>query len=196
MSELPPVDHSAYRSAQPSYQLDMAASADLLGQPDENALGAADVAEPIHVFVLDHFVDDLRAVSAEPRERVVEVVHGEHDAQVAQSVHGGVPVIGDDGRRDEPRELDPAMAVRRAHHGDLAALVAESSDAPRPVSFDHGSAFELEAQLGEKRDGGVKRFDDDADVVHPLERHAAILATTSGRAKDAGTLGQWTLRPS
>jgi hypothetical protein len=45
----------------------------LLGQPDENALGAPGVAEPIHVFVLDHFVDELRAVSAEPGERIVEV---------------------------------------------------------------------------------------------------------------------------
>ena len=70
-------------------------SADLLGQPDENALGASDVAEPIHVFVLDHFVDELRAVSAEPGERIVEVVHGEHDAEVAEGVHRCVPVIGD-----------------------------------------------------------------------------------------------------
>ena len=46
------------------------ASADLLGQPDENALGASDVAEPIHVFVLDYFVDELRAVLPEPGERV------------------------------------------------------------------------------------------------------------------------------
>jgi hypothetical protein len=27
---------------------------------DENAFGASDVAEPIHVLVLDHFVDELR----------------------------------------------------------------------------------------------------------------------------------------
>ena len=53
-------------------------SADLFGQPDENALGASDVAEPIHVFVLNHLVDELRAVSAEPGERIVEVIHGEH----------------------------------------------------------------------------------------------------------------------
>jgi len=36
--------------------------------------------------------------------------------------------------------------------------------------------LELEAQLGEKRDSGIKRFHHDADVVHPLKRHAAILA--------------------
>jgi hypothetical protein len=29
----------------------------LLGQADENALGASDAAKPIHVFVLGHFVD-------------------------------------------------------------------------------------------------------------------------------------------
>ena len=105
-------------------------SADLLGQPDENALGASDVAEPIHVLVLDHFVDELRAVLAEPGERVVEVVHGEHDAEVAEGVHRGVPVIGDHRRREKSRELEPAVAVRRTHHGDLDALVAQSSDAP------------------------------------------------------------------
>src|SRR6476646_3713885 len=70
-------------------------SADLLGQPDENALGATDVAEPIHVFVLNHLVDELRAVLAEPGQRVVEVVHRKHDAEVPEGVHRRVPVIGD-----------------------------------------------------------------------------------------------------
>ena len=51
------------------------ASADSHGQPDENALGASDVAEPIQLFVLDYFVDELRAVLPEPGERIVEVVH-------------------------------------------------------------------------------------------------------------------------
>src|SRR6266571_3349788 len=106
------------------------ASADLLGQPDQNALGASDVAEPIDVLVLNHLVDELRAVLAEPGQRVVEVVHGEHDAEVAESVYRGVPVIGDRRRREKARELDPAVAVRRTHHGDLDALVAQSSDAP------------------------------------------------------------------
>jgi hypothetical protein len=36
----------------------------LLGQPDKYALGAPEVAEPIHLFVLDHFVDELSAVLA------------------------------------------------------------------------------------------------------------------------------------
>src|SRR5438309_1239292 len=107
------------------------ASADLLGQPDENALGASDVAEPIHVFVLDHFVDELRAVSVEPGERIVEVVHGEHDTQVAQSVHRGVPVIGNHRRREKSREFDPHVARLldvRTEHGGTLVLTLDKTD--------------------------------------------------------------------
>ena len=53
---------------------------ELLGKPDENSFGAPDVAEPIRVFILDHFADELRAAFAEPGERIVDVLHGEHDA--------------------------------------------------------------------------------------------------------------------
>src|SRR6185503_1381721 len=53
---------------------------ELLGKPEENSFGASDVAEPIRVFVLDHFADELRAAFAEPGERIVDVLHGEHDA--------------------------------------------------------------------------------------------------------------------
>jgi hypothetical protein len=52
--------------------------------------GPPHVAEAIYVFVLHHFVDELRAVLPEPGERIVEVIHGEHDAEVAESVHRGV----------------------------------------------------------------------------------------------------------
>ena len=131
--------------------------------------------------------DDLRAVLSEPSQGLVEVVHGEHHAQVAQGVHRGGPVILGHRRLEKARELDPAVAVRRTHHRDLDALVAQSGDAPCPVSFDHGSPFELEAQLGEKRDRGIERFHHDADVVHPLKRHAAILVppVASVLARDA-----------
>jgi hypothetical protein len=30
---------------------------ELLGEPDENSFGAPEVAEPIHVFMPDHFAD-------------------------------------------------------------------------------------------------------------------------------------------
>jgi hypothetical protein len=53
---------------------------ELLGEPDEKSFGATDVAEPIRVLVLNYFTDELRAALEEPGERLVDVVHGEHDA--------------------------------------------------------------------------------------------------------------------
>src|SRR5687767_2056838 len=94
-------------------------SAQLLGESDEKSLRPADVAEPIRIFIPNKFAHELRAALAEPRERVVDVVHGEHDPQVAQRVHRGVPVIRDGSGPEKPGELEPTVAVRRAHHGNL-----------------------------------------------------------------------------
>lgn len=52
---------------------------ELLGEPDEDSFGAPDVAEPIPL-VLGHCADELRAAFAEPSERIVDVLHGKHDA--------------------------------------------------------------------------------------------------------------------
>ena len=104
-------------------------SADLLGQPDEDALGASDVAEPIYVFVLDHFVDELRAVSRSRARVSSRSSTANMTPEVAEGVRRRVPVIGDHRRREKSREFDPAVAVRHTHHGDLDALVAQPSDA-------------------------------------------------------------------
>ena len=61
--------------------------------------------------------------------------------------------------------------------GDLDAHVGQTGDAPRPVSVDRGSPFELEAELGKESDSRIERLHDDADVVHPWERHAATLSS-------------------
>src|SRR6185295_16321823 len=94
---------------------------ELLGEPDENAFGPPDIAKPIHVLILNHFAYELRAATAEPDERIVDVIHGEHDAEVAESVHRGAAVIGDHGRREEAGQLESAVTVRRTHHGNLDA---------------------------------------------------------------------------
>ena len=58
-------------------------SAEFLGESDEKPFRSADVAEPICVFILDYFAYELGAAFPEPFKRLVDVVHGEHDAEVA-----------------------------------------------------------------------------------------------------------------
>src|SRR5438105_3223697 len=104
-------------------------------------------------------------------------------------------MIGDHRRREETGDLEPAVTVRRTHHGNLDAHVAQSSDAICPVSFDWGAPFELEAKFGEEVNGGVEVFYHDADVVHALDRHDVSLACYCGEAASTpfsvspGTLG-------
>ena len=67
------------------------------------------------------------------------------------------------------------MAVRRAHHGDLDALIAQSSDTSGPFSFDRGPPFELEAELAKEINRPTQVIDDDSYVVHPFQRHVSNL---------------------
>ena len=52
---------------------------EFLGEPNEDSFGAPDIAQPIRVFVLNYFVDELRAKLVEPSKRIVKILHGEHD---------------------------------------------------------------------------------------------------------------------
>jgi hypothetical protein len=58
-------------------------SAEFLGESDEKPFRPADVAEQISVFILDYLAYELRAARTEPFKRLVDVVHGKHDAEVA-----------------------------------------------------------------------------------------------------------------
>jgi hypothetical protein len=58
-------------------------SAEFLGESDEKPFRPADVAEPIRVFIPDDLAYELGSALTEPLERLVDVVDGEHDAQVA-----------------------------------------------------------------------------------------------------------------
>src|SRR5262245_14247992 len=82
---------------------------ELLGEPDENSFRTPDVAKPIHVFKLNHLANELRAAFAESGERIVDILHGEHDAQVAESVHWSAAVIGDHRWCEESGQFEPAM---------------------------------------------------------------------------------------
>ncbi len=58
-------------------------SAEFLGECDEKPFRPADVAQPIRVFIPDYFAYELGAALAEPFKRLVDLVHGKHDAEVA-----------------------------------------------------------------------------------------------------------------
>jgi hypothetical protein len=72
-------------------------SAEFLGESDEKPTRPADVAEPIHVFILDYFTYQLRAARVKLLKCLVYVVYSEHAAEVAEGVDRGVPMIRDDG---------------------------------------------------------------------------------------------------
>src|SRR5262249_43808531 len=72
---------------------------ELLGQSDDDALGATDVTEPVRVLILDDFAYELSAMGAQPREDVLDVVDGEHDAAYAERVHWCVLRLTSDRRR-------------------------------------------------------------------------------------------------
>src|SRR6185437_5570723 len=146
--------------------------ADLFGQGDDDARGAAEVAEPVAVLVLRHPAEEFGAVGAQAGDGVVDVVDSEHDTMQAQRVGRRVLRLGADRRGGVVlRQLQLAVTVRGPHHRDIAADTVESDGAVRPEALDLRFAFQLHAELGEERDGGIQVFHDNADVVHPLNRH-------------------------
>jgi hypothetical protein len=84
-------------------------------------------------------------------------------------------VIRDDRRREEARELETAVAVWRAHHGNLNALIGKSGDTSCPFSFDRGPTLELEAEFSKEINCPFEIIDDDSYIVHPFERHVSNL---------------------
>ena len=68
-------------------------STQFLSEPDEKSFGASDIAQSIHVLVLDDFAYEPRTVLTKPFERLVEVIDSEHYAEVAESIDRRVPVI-------------------------------------------------------------------------------------------------------
>src|SRR5438093_702089 len=87
----------------------MPISVELLGQCDEDALGPADVTEPIAVLVLRHLAKEFGAVGAQAGKDVLDVIDGEHDATYAQRVRRCVFRLSSDRRRQwERAQSQPA----------------------------------------------------------------------------------------
>src|SRR5688572_19807579 len=157
------------------------ASADLLGQPDDDALGAAHEAEPVDVLVLRDLADEFGTVAAQAGNDVVDVVDHEHDAAHAQRVRRRAFRLGSDRRRPvEPRQLNAAVAVRGPHHRYVGTDVVEPDGLVYPRPLDGRLAFQLHTELGEERFGSLDVVDNDENVVHPLNH--GVTATASNAA--------------
>jgi hypothetical protein len=70
----------------------------------------------------------------------------------------------------ELRQLNPAVAVRGPHHGDVGTDVVEPDGAVRPRPLHLRFAFQLHTEFGEERLGSLEVVDNDENVVHP-NRH-------------------------
>src|SRR5207245_9297215 len=132
-------------------------SAELLGQSDDDALRATQEAEPVFVLVLRDLADEFGTVAAQAGNDVVAGVDSEPDAAYAQRVRRRAFRLGSDRRRRvELRQLNPAVAVRGPHHGDVGTDVVEPDDAVHPRSLDRRLAFQLHTEFGEERFGSLE----------------------------------------
>ena len=151
-------------------------SEEFFGQCDDDARRASHVAEPVLVLVLGHLADEFGAVGAQAGHGVVDVFDREHDLPEAQRVRRGTRWLGSDQLRlAELRQLDPPVAVRGPHHSDVDLDAFEPAEAVHPGAFDRPLAFKRHAEGSEESNGGWKIVDDDADMVHSLDRHIPSL---------------------
>jgi len=58
------------------------------------------------------------------------------------------------------------VSVGRSHHRDLDSLIAHSSDAASPISFDRHAPFQHKAEFDEEGNRGIKVLHHDAHVIH------------------------------
>src|SRR5881396_2249420 len=91
-------------------------SADLLRQLDDDPLRAADVAEPIAVFVALHLANELRAEGSQAGDDGVDVVDCECEMADARGVRRRVPIAAPARRGVKLRQLEPSVAVRGLHY--------------------------------------------------------------------------------
>ena len=73
------------------------------------------------------------------------------------------------------------MAVWSPNHCDVGSHVVETDDLVHPTSLDRRLALQLQSKFDKESDSSGEVVDDNADVVHPLNRHVLELRTGSAR---------------
>ncbi len=73
------------------------------------------------------------------------------------------------------------MAVRRPQNGDVVSDTVEPDNAVHPPPLDRPLAVQLETKFDKERDDRLEVVDNDADVVHPQNRHIPSMASVAER---------------
>ena len=155
----------------------MNALEEFLGQRDDDACRASQVAELVLVLVLGYLADEFGAVAAQASDSVVDAFDCKHDAPKAWRVRRCYRWLDlDQFWIAKLRQLKPPVPIRGTHHDDVDLDTLERVDAVHPGAFDGGLAFDRHAERGEERGCGSKVVDDDADVVQSLDRHVPSIA--------------------
>ena len=148
-------------------------------------------------LVLDHLADEFGAVGVQAAHGVVDVFDREHDLPEAQRVRRGNRWLGPDQLRvAELRQLDPPVTVRGPHHSDVDLDAVEPAEAIHPGAFHRHLAFRRHAEGGEEGNGGWEVVDDDADMVHSLDRHVPSFSGGNSRLSRLTVLTSWMSNPT
>src|SRR4029453_15056501 len=118
----------------------------------------------------------------------------EREARDARGVHRRPRRNAGGHRRVERRQLDPAVAVRGPHAGDVPPDAVQPDELVHPFTLDCCLALQFQAQFDEERDSSREILDHNAGVIHPVDRHAtsaSVITSTLPRAHPAGALRFW-----
>jgi hypothetical protein len=108
----------------------------LLRQPDDDAPGAAEIAEQEDVLERDDLADQFGAVGVQATDGVLDVVDDEHDAMQAQRVRRWIRLTAEQYGRLILHQLKFAVAIRCPHHRDVHPETVEPDDTLCPLSLD------------------------------------------------------------
>src|SRR5438309_2205342 len=158
------------------------ASADSLGQGDDDSLRPPHVSHAPGVLVLADAADQAVAVRDQSIEDRLKVIHFEHHVAQPELVgHGG-------GRSrlvvwsDEARQLQPGTTVGRAQHDDLGTGVGYATHGVQELTFHEHPALNLETQPDEERRHCVEVVNRDADVVETSNARHLVHPSVLGLA--------------
>jgi hypothetical protein len=125
--------------------------AELFGQSDHNALGAAEVTESVHVLVLRNFPNKFGPVLLQASNDVINVRDGEHDAAYTQRVHRYIRFSADCRWFLKLAQFKSAMAIGSPHHDYVASNAVEPDDTVNPLPLNGHLAFEFQAKFDKER---------------------------------------------